>query len=99
MPLAARETDAVATGHGCDGTTTLATPGQSSVYIENLLACRITDRTVSHEIPSGDSCASHTAPISGSSGTVYIVNKKAARKTDACDAGSITGSASTVYIG
>ena len=99
MPAAARQTDAVSTGHLCDGTTTLAAPGQGTVYIENLLACRITDKTVVHEIKVGLVCVPHDAPITGSSDTVYIVNKKAARKTDGCDAGTITGGASTVFIG
>jgi len=99
MPLAARETDSVATGHGCDGSTTLAVPGQTTVFIEALLAARLGDLTVSHTQPAGDACVPHTAPIAGSSGTVYIVGAKAARKTDSCDAGSITGSAVDVYIG
>lgn len=99
MPLAAREGDAVSTGHGCDGSTVLDTPGQGTVWIENKLACRLGDLTVSHAVPSGDACVPHTAPITGSSGTVYIENVLAARKTDGCDAGSITGSASFTFIG
>ena len=99
MALAAREGDAVATGHGCDGSTVLDTPGQTTVFIEGKLACRLGDLTVSHAVPSGDACVPHTAPITGSSGTVYIAGVLAARKGDACDAGSITGSASFVNIG
>jgi len=99
MPLAAREGDAVTTGHGCDGSTVLAAPSQGTVYIENQLACRLGDLTVSHAVPAGDACVPHTAPITGSSSTVYIENALAARLGDACDAGSISGSASLTYIG
>jgi len=105
MPLAARETDAVATGHACDGNTTLDTPSQTTVTIEGKLAARLADKTVVHNIKTGtksngdDKCDPHTAPIKGSSSNVYIVGALAARKTDGCDAGSITGSASKTYIG
>ena len=99
MALAARQTDAVATGHGCDGTTTLAAPGQSTVYAEGLLWCRLGDVTVSHLVPSGEDCVAHVAAITGSSSSVYVEGVLCARKGDGCDAGSITGSAATVYAG
>lgn len=99
MPLAARETDAVATGHGCDGTTSLAAPSQTKVIIEGKLAARLADKTVTHDIRRGRRCSPHTAPITGSSQTVYIEGALAARKTDGCDAGSITGSADRTFIG
>jgi len=99
MPLAARQTDAVATGHGCDGSTTLAAPSQSTVFAEGLLWSRLGDLTVSHDVPSGLLCVPHTAPITGSSATVYVEGVLCARLGDGCDAGSITGSAATVYAG
>lgn len=99
MPLAARQTDAVATGHLCDTTTTLATPGQSTVYAEGLLWSRLGDLTVVHDILVGGVCVPHTAAISGSSSSVYVEGVLCARLGDGCDAGSITGSASTVYAG
>lgn len=99
MPAAAREGDSVATGHLCDTVTTLDTPGQDSVYINGILACRLGDLTVVHDIKSGDACVPHTAPISSSSSTVYIVSALAARLGDSCDAGSITSGSSNVFIG
>jgi len=99
MPLAAREDDAVATGHACDTTTNLATPGQTTVYIEQKLAARLGDNTDPHEELVGDTCVTHTESINGSSSTVYISGVLAARLGDGCDAGTITGSASDVYIG
>lgn len=97
--LVAREGDAVATGHGCSGSTVLDTPSQSFVKIEGALVCCLGDLTVSHTVPAGDDCVPHTAPITGSSSGVQIGGKLVARKGDACDAGSITGSASFVKIG
>lgn len=100
MALSARQGDGVTTGHPCDGSTTLAAPGQSTVRIEGQLACRITDLTVTHDILSGSVCVPHTAPITGSSGTVRIEGKLAARVGDGCDAGSISSSTqSRVRIG
>jgi uncharacterized Zn-binding protein involved in type VI secretion len=99
MPEAAREGDSVITGHLCDVTTTLDTPGQGTVFINGILACRLGDLTVVHDIKSVDACIPHTAPISGSSSTVYIAGILAARLGDACDAGLITSGSSNVFIG
>lgn len=99
MPLAARETDAVATGHGCAATTTLAAPSQTKIIIEGKLAARLADLTVTHDIKVGRDCDPHVAPIKESSSNVYIAGALAARKFDGCDAGSITGSAARTYIG
>jgi len=99
MAASAREGDSVATGHLCDTVTTLDTPGQSTVYVNDILACRLGDLTVVHDIKSGEACIPHTASISGSSSTVYIEGVLAARLGDACDAGSITSGSSNVFIG
>lgn len=99
MPSSARQTDSVATGHLCDLTTSLAAPGQSTVYVNGLLACRKGDLTVQHDILVGAVCLPHTAAISGSSSSVYIEGSLAARLGDACDQGSITSGSSNVFIG
>ena len=100
MPLAARQDDPVNTGHGCDGTTTLATPTQGTVFVEAKLWCRITDLTNTHEVPEGLLCGTHSAPINAGSETVFVVGLKAARYQDACDNGSIdTPTQSTVFAG
>ena len=101
--LAARQGDTVSTGHGCDGTTTLAAPSQSTVFVAGQLWCRLGDFTVSHEIPDdGDppDCTSHIADITGSSATVYVAGIKCARVTDGADAGTISASTQgTVFAG
>jgi uncharacterized Zn-binding protein involved in type VI secretion len=99
MPASARKGDTVATGHLCDTVTSLDTPGQGTVYVNGILACRLGDLTVVHNINSGPICIPHTASISGSSSTVYIESVLAARLGDACDAGSITSGSSNVFIG
>ena len=98
MPLSARQGDAVSTGHLCDTATVLDTPSQSTVFAEAKLWCRIGDLTVSHDVPDGI-CVPHTAPINEGSGTVFVVGIGCARLEDGADAGSITGSAITVYAG
>lgn len=99
MPESARKTDPVATGHACDTITELDTPGQNTVYVNELLACRLGDLTVVHDILVGVVCIPHVAPITSSSSTVYIAGILAARKGDSCDAGSIIGGSPNVYIG
>jgi len=97
MPAAAREGDAVDTGHICDGTTVLDTPAQSTIMIDGALACRATDLTVSHGVPPV--CAPHTAPINAGSSTVTIAGLPAARVGDSCDDGTITSGSGKVNIG
>lgn len=100
MPLAARQGDTVSTGHGCDSTTTLAAPSQSTVFVAGKLWCRLGDLTVSHDVPSGLVCVAHTAPITGSSDTVFVAGIKCARVTDGADAGTISASTQgTVFAG
>ncbi len=92
MPLAARQGDTVTTGHACDTTTTLAQPGQSSVFVVGKNWCRLGDLTVAHDIPVDEECVAHTAAITGSSNTVFVVGVKCARVGDGADAGSISSS-------
>lgn len=99
MPGIARQGDSVATGHLCDTTTSLAAPGQSTVYVNGILACRLGDSTVTHDILVGAVCVPHTATIGGSSSTVYVAGSLVARIGDGCDAGSITVGSSNVFAG
>tara|TARA_B100000683_G_scaffold24463_1_gene22635 strand:- start:983 stop:1297 length:315 start_codon:yes stop_codon:yes gene_type:complete len=92
-----RETDPLDTGHGCDSTTTLATPSQSTVFAEGLLVARKTDPTVSHEIEDAEECASHTAQVNVGDTTVFTVGLATARVTDSTDQGQMTDGASTVF--
>ena len=98
MPAAARTTDLVSTGHGCDGTTTADTHA-SHVYIEGLLAHREEDLTSSHTLPSGDSCVSHTVALDPiESPNVFVEGKALGRVGDTYGSHVITGGASHVFV-
>ena len=47
MPAVSRKGDTLSTGHICTSTTTLDTPGQSTVKANGILIARISDPTVS----------------------------------------------------
>ena len=63
MPAVSRKGDSLSTGHACASTTTLNTPGQSTVSGKfNILIARITDKTIAHPISTSTSlCKSHVA--------------------------------------
>ena len=107
MTLVARKTDTCTTGHSCDTTTTLNV-GQGTVYAENLLIARITDPTVSHDVPTpvpdGEGgttivCLPHTGAVTSANSTVFAEYKLVTRINESvnCNNGKITSSASTVH--
>jgi len=98
MPAASRQGDSLSTGHGCTGVTTLATPGQGTVFINGILAARVGDSTVSHTI-APPLCPSHVAAVNAGSGSVFIVGPAAARVGDSTDAGAMISGSSNVFIG
>jgi uncharacterized Zn-binding protein involved in type VI secretion len=98
MPLIARETDTVDTGHGCTSTTTLDAPGQAFVKIQGQYVARLGDPTVSHT-HNPPACPSHVEYINGSSAVVKIAGQLVGRVGDGCDAGTITSGASFVNVG
>ena len=98
MPLIARETDTVDTGHGCTSETTLDAPGQTFVKVQGQYVARLGDPTVSHT-HDPPLCPSHTEQIRGSSAVVKVCGILVGRVDDACDAGKITSGASFVNVG
>ena len=99
MPKICREGDPLDTGHGCDGTTVLDTPGQSTVRANGILIARKDDLTISHDILVGIVCVPHTAAITGSSSTVRVSGKFVARVGDAVDSGNMTDGSSNIFCG
>tara|TARA_B100000925_G_scaffold282862_1_gene256125 strand:+ start:641 stop:943 length:303 start_codon:yes stop_codon:yes gene_type:complete len=99
MPKVSRKGDSLSTGHACTGTTTLATPGQSTVFAEGELVARKSDPTVSHPFPPNPPCAPHVAKVNAGSGTVFVVGKECARVNDSADAGNMKSGAGTVFAG
>tara|TARA_B100000287_G_scaffold352827_1_gene342400 strand:- start:361 stop:663 length:303 start_codon:yes stop_codon:yes gene_type:complete len=99
MPKICREDDSFNTGHSCDSTSKLATPSQTTVFVEGKLVARKGDPTDSHEILVGDTCTPHTSSIVGTCSTnVFVKGIGVARIGDAVDAGAMTGGASTVSV-
>jgi uncharacterized Zn-binding protein involved in type VI secretion len=98
MPAVARIGDPFATGHGCDGASTIA-GGSGDVFANGIGVSRQGDASASHTLPDGDACVPHTVPISGGSGTVYANGIPLARVGDAIDAGAITGGSGDVFAG
>tara|TARA_B100001989_G_C24110516_1_gene256053 strand:+ start:179 stop:481 length:303 start_codon:yes stop_codon:yes gene_type:complete len=99
MPKICREEDSFNTGHSCDPTSKLATPSQTTVFVEGKLVARKGDPTDSHDILVGDTCTPHTSSIVGDcSPNVFVEGKAVARVGDAVDAGAMTGGASDVSV-
>ena len=100
MPLVSVKGDRLSTGHICVGTTTLATPGQTSVRVNNIPVARITDPTVSHLFPPDvPPCGTHTSTVKTGSSTVNIAGRKCARVGDAADSGALLSKLGNVFAG
>ena len=99
MPAVCRKGDSLSTGHICVGSTTLATPGQSNVFVNGKLMARKTDSTVAHPFPPSPPCANHTAVVNVGSSTVFCNGLAVARVGDSADAGAMTSGSSNVNAG
>ena len=99
MPAVSRKGDSLTTGHVCTTTTTLNTPGQSTVFANSILIARITDSTVSHTNPPAPACRAHVANVNVGSATVFAVGLAMARIGDSTDLGAMTSGSGTVFAG
>ena len=99
MPAACRKGDSLSTGHICSSTTTLDTPAQSSVFNDNKLMARKTDKTVPHPFPPNPPCANHTAQVNVGSESVFVEGLALARIGDSADAGEMTSGSVNVFSG
>ena len=99
MPAVSRKGDSLSTGHVCISTTTLDTPGQSTVFANKILVARITDPTVSHINPPSPVCPAHVANVNVGSATVFAVGLAMARVTDSADLGELTSGSGNVNAG
>jgi uncharacterized Zn-binding protein involved in type VI secretion len=97
MPAVSRKGDSLSTGHICASTTTLDTPGQSTVFANSILVARIGDPTVSHPFPPTPPCAPHVATVNAGSPNVFVVGIAVARIGDSADAGSMTSGSGNVF--
>ena len=99
MPKVCRKGDSLSTGHICSSTTTLDTPGQSTVRANGILIARVGDPTVSHPFPPAPPCAPHVANVNAGSSTVRIAGAFVARIGDSADSGTMTSGSSNIFVG
>ena len=99
MPAICRKGDSLSSGHICVGTTTLDTPGQSTVRANSILIARVGDPTVSHPFPPNPPCAPHVANVNAGSSTVRVHSIAVASVGDSADAGAMTSGSSNVNAG
>jgi uncharacterized Zn-binding protein involved in type VI secretion len=99
MPAICRKGDSLSTGHSCVGTTTLDTPGQSTVRANGILIARVGDPTVSHPAPPNPPCPDHVAYVNVGSSTVRIAGVFIARIGDSADSGAMTSGSSNIFCG
>ena len=97
MPAVVRKGDPLSTGHACVGTTTLNTPGQGTVFANNILVARIGDPTVPHPNPPAPPCPDHVANVNAGSPNVFAVGIAVARIGDSADAGAMTSGSGNVF--
>tara|TARA_B100000902_G_scaffold124007_1_gene123971 strand:+ start:693 stop:995 length:303 start_codon:yes stop_codon:yes gene_type:complete len=97
MPAVSRKGDSLSTGHLCTSTTTLDTPGQSTVFANNILVARIGDPTVPHPAPPIPPCPDHVKVVNVGSPTVYAVGIAVARIGDSTDSGAMTSGSGNVF--
>ena len=97
MPAVSRKGDSLTTGHICTSTTTLDTPGQSTVFANSILVARIGDPTVPHPNPPSPPCPAHVANVNAGSPNVFVVGIEVARIGDSADAGNMTSGSGNVF--
>ena len=100
MPAVVRVGDSLSTGHGCDGSTTLASANQGSVFVNGILAAVVGAPTVSHLLPNPSpppACIPHTANLNAGSPNVFIEGIPVGRVGDSADAGAMTSGSRNVF--
>ena len=99
MPAASRVGDALATGHGCDGVTTIASSNtDGTVHANGIDIIVVGAPTVVHTIP-GNGCVPHVETTHAGSSSVFINGIAVCRIGDAADAGAMIAGSSSVFVG
>jgi uncharacterized Zn-binding protein involved in type VI secretion len=100
MPAVCTVGDTLSTGHGCSGSTTIASPNtDSSVKVNGIPAIVVGAPTVAHPFPPAPPCAPHVAFLNAGSGTVRINGIAVGRVGDSADAGAMTSGSGNVNAG
>jgi len=100
MPAVSRVGDALSTGHGCTGSTTIASSNTDGTVKANGINIIVVGApTVSHAFPPDPPCAPHVANLNAGSGTVSINGIAVGRVGDSADAGAMTSGSGNVNVG
>jgi len=100
MPAVSRVGDALSTGHGCTGSTTIASSNtDGTVKANGINIIVVGASTVSHAFPPDPPCAPHVANLNAGSGTVSINGIAVGRVGDSADAGAMTSGSGNVNVG
>ena len=91
MPGVSRKGDSLSTGHICATTSSLASPGQGTVFANGKLVARVGDPTVAHPFPPSPACSNHTAAVNAGSSQAVCSGSIAARIGDSTELGAMTG--------
>ena len=100
MPIICRVGDTLTTGHDCDAITIIAAPNtDGTVHANGIDIIVVGAPTVSHLIPSGDSCVPHVAFLNAGSGSVFLNGISVGRIGDSADAGAMISGSPNVFAG
>ena len=99
MPMAARNTDKILTGHPCDVTSTIVATKAVKVFIQGQMAAVTADAIAPHTILAGSSCVPHAAVTGPGSSKVFCGGFPANRVGDVADMGAIISGSTKVIIG
>jgi len=100
MPAIVRVGDSLATGHICDGTTTLASHAQDGTVFANGINIAVVGApTVTHIVAqvNGACVIPHVANLNAGSPNVFVNGIPVGRIGDSADAGQMTSGSPTVY--
>jgi uncharacterized Zn-binding protein involved in type VI secretion len=100
MPAVCRVGDSLSTGHGCTGTTTIASSNtDGTVKVNGINVIVVGAPTVSHPAPPNPPCPPHVRFLNVGSSTVKINSIAVGRIGDSADSGAMTSGSSNVFVG
>ena len=100
MPAVCRVGDSLSTGHGCTGTTTIASSNtDGTVKVNSINVIVIGAPTVSHPAPPNPPCPPHVRFLNVGSSTVKINSIAVGRIGDSADSGAMISGSSNVFVG
>jgi uncharacterized Zn-binding protein involved in type VI secretion len=100
MPAVCRVGDSLSTGHGCTGTTTIASSNtDGTVKVNSINVIVVGAPTVSHPAPPNPPCPPHVRFLNVGSSTVRVNSIAVGRIGDSADAGAMTSGSSNVFVG